>query len=72
MVFGHRQTLAEQLRAEDDGAMALHLACVIAFQTLTNAMIHCPGRMVPVLIQEIKPLMEEEKHAVFVQFQGKN
>jgi hypothetical protein len=43
LVFAHRQGLAEQLKEEQDPAMALHLAAVILFQTFTQVKYHRQG-----------------------------
>ncbi|KAK7107301.1 E3 UFM1-protein ligase 1-like [Littorina saxatilis] len=69
LVFAHRQALAEQLRGESEAAMALHLAVVILFQTLTQAMVHAPGRMVPAVLAHLKDMMEEEAYTTLAHFQ---
>ncbi|KAK3768113.1 hypothetical protein RRG08_004654 [Elysia crispata] len=60
LVFNHRHSLSEQLKAERDPAMTLHLAVVLLFQTLTQCMLHCPGRLVPTVLTYVAGLMEEE------------
>ena len=71
LVFAHRQALAEQLRGEEEGAMALHLAAVVLFQTLTQTMVHAPGRMVPAVLAHLQDMMEEQPHATLTRFQGR-
>ncbi|ELU03598.1 hypothetical protein CAPTEDRAFT_148455 [Capitella teleta] len=67
--FGHRQALAEQLRAEGDLALGLHLACVILLQVFTGAMVHAPGRCVPHLVALLKKHVTEEQHALLIRAQ---
>ncbi|CAL1533609.1 unnamed protein product [Lymnaea stagnalis] len=69
LVFNHRQTLSEQLKTETDPAMALHLAVVLLFQTITQCMLHVPGRMVPSVLQYLSAHVEAEKFAVLSQTQ---
>ncbi|XP_076444457.1 E3 UFM1-protein ligase 1-like [Babylonia areolata] len=69
LVFAHRQSLAEQLRGESEAAMALHLAVVILFQTLTQAMVHAPGRLVPAVLAHLHELMEEQVYTQLTHFQ---
>lgn len=68
--FGHRQALAEQLRAETDLALGLHLACVIMVQVYTSAMVHAPGKCVPHLVALLKNYVSEEQHAELIAAQG--
>ena len=70
LVFAHRQALAEQLHGESEAAMALHLAVVILFQTLTQTMVHVPGRLVPAVLAHLQELMDEEPYATLTRFQG--
>ncbi len=46
LLFSHRQTIAEQLRAETDGAMTLHLVAVLLFQvqTLLGTVFYCSAQ----------------------------
>ncbi|GFR97363.1 E3 UFM1-protein ligase 1-like [Elysia marginata] len=60
LVFNHRHSLGEQLKAERDPAMTLHLAVVLLFQTLTQCMLHCPGRLVPAVLTHLGSLMEAD------------
>ncbi|XP_059145285.1 E3 UFM1-protein ligase 1-like [Physella acuta] len=69
LVFNHRTSLSEQLKAETDPAMSLHLAAVLLFQTMTQCMLHVPGRMVPSVIQYLISHLEAEKMAVLTHFQ---
>ena len=60
LVFNHRHSLGEQLKTERDPAMTLHLAVVLLFQTLTQCMLHCPGRLVPAVLAHLATLMEAD------------
>lgn len=70
LVFAHRQALGEQLRGEGEAAMALHLAVVVLFQTLTQTMVHAPGRLVPAILAHLQDLMDEEPYSMLTHFQG--
>ncbi|WAR06782.1 UFL1-like protein [Mya arenaria] len=61
LTFSHRQALCEQLTTEKDGAMSLHLACVILFHKFTSCIVHVPGKCVPQLLLFLKDHLEPEK-----------
>ncbi|XP_055861129.1 E3 UFM1-protein ligase 1-like [Biomphalaria glabrata] len=69
LVFNHRLSLVEQLKTETDPAMGLHLAVVLLFQTMTQCMLHIPGRLVPSVIHHLTSLVDAEKMAVLTQMQ---
>uniref|UniRef100_A0A2C9KNN7 E3 UFM1-protein transferase 1 homolog n=2 Tax=Biomphalaria TaxID=6525 RepID=A0A2C9KNN7_BIOGL len=69
LVFNHRLSLVEQLKTETDPAMGLHLAVVLLFQTMTQCMLHIPGRLVPSVIHHLTSLLDAEKMAVLTQMQ---
>ncbi|KAH9525822.1 E3 UFM1-protein ligase 1 [Bulinus truncatus] len=69
LVFNHRLSLSEQLKSETDPAMGLHLAAVLLFQTMTQCMLHIPGRLVPSVLQHLTSLLDAEKVAVLTQMQ---
>ena len=69
-MFHHRQTLIEQLKSESDPAMTLHLSVVVLFQTMTQVMLHAPGRLVPSIITFLANHLEAEKVEVLTQMQG--
>lgn len=69
-VFNHRHALTEQLKAETDPAMTLHLAVVVLFMVYTQSMVHAPGRCVPQLIHFLKDHVKEDVHQVLVELQG--
>ncbi|KAK0047516.1 E3 UFM1-protein ligase 1 [Biomphalaria pfeifferi] len=49
--------------------MGLHLAVVLLFQTMTQCMLHIPGRLVPSVIHHLTSLLDAEKMAVLTQMQ---
>ncbi|XP_005093191.2 E3 UFM1-protein ligase 1 [Aplysia californica] len=69
LVFHHRQSLSEQLREETDPAMTLHLCVVVLFQTVTQCMLHAPGRLVPTILQFLTTHLEADKLEVLTQMQ---
>lgn len=71
LVFAHRQTLSDQLKGENDPAMAMHLAVVLLFQTFTQAMVHAPGRLVPAVLQHLQESLDAEKYQSLTLFQGR-
>ncbi|XP_070550481.1 E3 UFM1-protein ligase 1-like [Ptychodera flava] len=70
LVFNHRQALMDQLRNENEPAMALHLATVLLFQTHTHCMIHAPGRCVPQLIAFLADYLPPEQLEKLQKFQS--
>ncbi|XP_077976993.1 E3 UFM1-protein ligase 1-like isoform X2 [Glandiceps talaboti] len=70
LTFNHRQVLAEQIRNEQEPAMALHLTTVLLFQTYTNCMVHCPGKCVPQLITYLFDYIPADQHAKLHNYQG--
>ncbi|XP_066028576.1 E3 UFM1-protein ligase 1 homolog [Pocillopora verrucosa] len=56
----HRCALQEQLRQENEPAMALHLASAVLFQHHTHCMVHAPGRCVPQIINFLKDKLTSE------------
>ncbi|XP_052238485.1 E3 UFM1-protein ligase 1 homolog [Dreissena polymorpha] len=65
----HRQTLLEQLHTETDPAMTLHLTCVILFHKVTQAILHLPGRCVPLVLTFLKNHLEPEKFQELINLQ---
>lgn len=68
--MSHRQALYEQLTAETDAAMTLHLACVILFHKFTHCIIHVPGKCVPQVVLFLKDHLESEKFQELTTLQG--
>lgn len=66
----HRQTLQEQLRQENEPAMALHLAVVLLFQHHTGCMIHAPGKCVPHIVSCLTEYLSPEDHVRVVKYQS--
>ena len=66
----HRQTLQEQLRQENEPAMALHLAVVLLFQRHTGCMIHAPGKCVPQIVSFLSEHLSPEDHVRIVNYQS--
>ncbi len=59
----------ENLKEEQEPAMALHLVTVLLFQRHTNCIIHVPGRLVPSVIAFLAGRMPTQDHARLVQYQ---
>ncbi|KAL8584472.1 hypothetical protein ACOMHN_032090 [Nucella lapillus] len=69
LVFAHRQSLADQLRGESEAALTLHLAVTMLFQTLAQAMVHAPGRLVPALLTHLQHLLDPQVYQQLTHFQ---
>ncbi|KAL4233241.1 E3 UFM1-protein ligase 1 [Mactra antiquata] len=69
LTFSHRQTLCDQITAEIDPAMTLHLACVILFQKFTQCILHVPGKCVPQVVMFLKPHLEPDSFKELVHLQ---
>jgi len=53
ILFGHRQSLLEQLNSCLDPALTLHLAVLAMFQHFHGSLLHASGKFVPFLIEHI-------------------
>ncbi|ESO89369.1 hypothetical protein LOTGIDRAFT_229220 [Lottia gigantea] len=69
LTFSHRQSLAAQLKDENDPAMTLHLASVILFYTFTQTILDTPGRLVPQIVQFLSTYLDTEKQTILTDFQ---
>ena len=56
ILFGHRQSLLEQLNSCLDPALTLHLAVLAVFQHYHGSLLHASGKFVPVLIEHLAAL----------------
>ena len=63
-----RCALQEQLRQENDPAMALHLVSAVLFQHHTGCMLHAPGRCVPQIISFLEDKLSPEHYASLNQY----
>lgn len=70
LLVEHRQTLQEQLKQENEPAMALHLAVVLLFQHHTGCMIHAPGKCVPQIVTCLADYISPEDHERIVKYQS--
>nr|XP_002122241.1 E3 UFM1-protein ligase 1 [Ciona intestinalis] len=69
VMHGHKMSLLKQLENESNGAMALHLAVTIVFQSVTGCMIHTPGKCVPEVLGKIQPLVDKDVHRTLNRYQ---
>lgn len=69
LIFNHRQSLVEQLKAESDPAMALHLCVTLLVLVHAQCMIYAPGRCVPQIVAFLKDHMTGDQHRVLVECQ---
>ena len=58
ILFGHRQSLLEQLGSCSDPALCLHLSVLFIFQQVSGCMLHASGKFVPLIIEHLE-LSEE-------------
>ena len=54
ILFGHRQSLLEQLGSSSDPALTLHLAALVIFYHCHGAMLHASGKFVPTIIEHLE------------------
>ncbi|XP_078669883.1 E3 UFM1-protein ligase 1-like isoform X2 [Branchiostoma floridae x Branchiostoma belcheri] len=69
LVFNHRQSLSEELGREEEPATVLHLAVLLMFQQVSHAMVHAPGRCVPLVISHLQQHLSAEQHGKLTDFQ---
>ena len=53
ILFGHRQSLLEQLESCCEPALSLHLAALYIFYHIHGAMLHASGKLVPIIIEHL-------------------
>ena len=53
ILFGHRQSLLEQLGSCSDPALTLHLAVLSIFYHVHGSMLHASGKFVPMIIEHL-------------------
>jgi len=61
ILFGHRQSLLEQLNSCLDPALTLHLAVLAIFQHCHGSLLHASGKFVPFLIEHLGGQMTSEQ-----------
>jgi len=61
ILFGHRQSLLEQLNSCLDPALTLHLAVLAVFQHCHGSLLHASGKFVPFLIEHLGEQMTSEQ-----------
>ena len=54
ILFGHRQSLLEQIGACSEPALGLHLSALYIFQHVTGCMLHASGKFVPLIIEHLE------------------
>ena len=54
ILFGHRQSLLEQLGSCSDPALTLHLSVLYVFQQVSGCMLHASGKFVPLIIEHLE------------------
>jgi hypothetical protein len=71
ILFGHRQSLLEQLAAETDPALVLHLAVLILFHHQHGSMLQASGKFVPAITEHLSGPggLTEEQAAVLARQQ---
>lgn len=53
ILFGHRQSLLEQLHSCLDPALTLHLAVLAMFQHVHGHILHASGKFVPIILEHL-------------------
>lgn len=64
-----RASMREQLAVEADPALVLHLAVVILHLELSGALVEAPGRLLPPLIDALRPKLGDGPHGVLTAYQ---
>ena len=54
ILFGHRQSLLEQVGSCSEPALGLHLSALYIFQHLTGCLLHASGKFVPLIIEHLE------------------
>lgn len=71
LVQNHREKLISELENCDDPALALHLAVLAIFTTLSQNMLHASGRQVPLIISYLKAQLKDEDSKLLQAYHGK-
>ena len=53
LIFGHRQTLSEQLSVCNEPALALHLTVMVLFTIFNGNILHASGKFVPTILLKV-------------------
>nr|CAG4640670.1 EOG090X0267 [Eulimnadia texana] len=69
-LLAHRQLLLEQLGAAEDPALALHLAVLVIFHSVTQTALHASGRFVPQIVSFLQPHLTPEVAQLLTTFQS--
>ena len=56
ILFGHRQSLLEQVQSSTDPALTLHVAVLAVFYHVNGCMLHASGKFVPIIIEHLEML----------------
>jgi len=56
ILFGHRQSLMEQVQSSTDPALTLHVAVLTVFYHVNGSMLHASGKFVPIIIEHLEML----------------
>ena len=58
------------LQVEAQPAVCIHLAVLLLQVELNGALLDAPGRLVPILLEQLQPKLAAAAHAELVRFQG--
>nr|SVE74987.1 EOG090X0267 [Daphnia dolichocephala] len=70
IVTQQRHLLIEQLHAAEDAALALHVAVILLFHTVTQTVLSASGRFVPQIITFLKPHLPPSIAELLSELQG--
>lgn len=66
ILFGHRQSVLEQLNSCLDPALTLHLAVLTLFQHSHGLLLHASGKFVPMVIEHLSELGKFEENQLSI------
>ena len=65
-----RASMREQLQLEAQPAVCIHLAVLLLQVELNGVLLDAPGRLVPLLLEQLQPKLAPAAHAELARFQG--
>jgi hypothetical protein len=71
IVLQHRESTKMSLEKEKDPAAILQQTCMLLYHQSTGMIVNFPGRMVPMILETLKPVVHAEKFDKLHDFQSK-
>jgi len=68
--FHHRQSLMDQIESCQEPATIMLLVCLVVFQLQTGNMLHASGKLVPIIVKQISPQLDDKDREILQNYQN--